>query len=536
MGWLGGSGRRARIGAVVAAAVVGVAWQTGDWWQTGGANTNLTVARVLLFLTVLALVYALAPVIRRVSRPAWIVFGGWTLYGGLWLFAMWPGLVMTDTQDMVARTSYGVVYEWFSYLHSLINLAVLDIVPHVATFGVLQVLGTAALMAFASTIALEVRRSIPALVAMNVIAALSAPVVANTILYSRDTIFGLVHVALALYLARGLILRRRFTAGQVLGIAVVTSFLSAYRGDGIVLLVVVPALILVLRPPRAAIVRGAAVFAAAVVVFHVLLPATLEIQDEGHRYELSLKWNPLSAVLRSNFYSQTKEQDLRDLGRVIDVEGVKQTYNPAGIDGFWLNKWNQRASESDYKVFNSVASRLIRENAWTVLANRVETFGAAAGLGPGQFNVPPLGLDPYPANGVERRFWYLGFRQGLVADSPWPALYRKGQAVLERTTPFTGTISTRSAVHWNFLPWMLVLIGTLLAWRRVPVEAVIAAVLLCRVPLVFVAAPAGQFKYYYSVHLGGILVLGLLLARVRRAHVARFVPRLRRAEQAQAAA
>jgi hypothetical protein len=79
---------------------------------------------------------------------------------------------------------------------------------------------------------------------------------------------------------------------------------------------------------------------------------------------------------------------------------------------------------------------------------------------------------------------------------------------------------------------MLVLIAALIAWRRVPFEAAVAAVILCRVPLIFIAAPGGQFKYYYSVHLGGIIVLGFLLARLRREHVARFVPALREQRRA----
>lgn len=520
------STRRAVVGVVVATVVTVVAWRTGGWFDTGGRDRNLTAARVLLWLTTFGIVYAVPPLFRRMSRPVALVFAFWTVYGGLWLLAMWPGLVMTDTHAQVVYIQSGTVWDWFSYLHSVLNMMVFDVVPHVAAFGPLQVLGMAGLMAFASAVLLEVRHNIPALAAMNAIAALSAPVVVNTLLYSRDTPYTLGLVALALYLGRSLVLKRRISPQGVAGVALATGFLAAYRGDGVALLVVVPlVLLLVLRPSRGAIVRGAGAFAASVLLFFVVLPhLVFDVYSDPHRYELSLKINPLGAVLQSNFYSQNKDEDLRQLGRVIDVEGVKELSEPSEITPFWLNKWNPEASEDDWKAFNQTADRLLRENAWTVFANRIETFGAATGLAPGQFATAPL----YRAN----RFSYVGIEEGIKADAPFPGLYDKGATIISRTKAFTGAISTHSAIHWNFLPWMFVLLVALALWRRLPLEAVVAAVLLSRVPLIFIAAPAAQFKYYYSVHLGGIVVLGLMLARVRREHVARFVPALREQRRA----
>lgn len=501
------SPRRALAAAAVAAAVTLVAWQTGDWWDTGGASRNLTVARVLIFGTVFGLAWAIVPLVRRSGRIARVVFVAWTAYLGLWLAAIWPGLIVPDTMEVVSRARLGVVYEWFSYLHSVINVMVLDLVPHVATFGVLQALGTAALMAFASSVLLEWRRSVPAVVAMNVVAALSAPVVANSLLYSRDTIYTLVQVALALYVARAVVLRRTLPPAGLAGIALAVGFLSVYRSDGIALLACVPLVLLLLRPSRRAAGLGAAAFAGAALLFHVVLPATMTLGEEDpHAYALSLRINPLGAVLNTDFNSPDKAADLAALGRVIDVEGVRQLHTPADIPAFWQNRWNRQASEADFAAFTSTADRLILENPRIVLRNRLEVFGTASGLGGGQFTLPYGELD-------------AGHRwvppEGLAASPPSQELKDGAIRVAAYTSEYTGRVSLHSALHWNLLPWLLLLAGALAGFRRFPLQAVVAVVILCRVPLVFLFAPAAQYKYYYAVELGGIVVLGLLLAHVR---------------------
>lgn len=500
------SWRRAAVAVLLAGAVTLLAWRTGGWFQIDDAyyERNLTAVRVMFFVALAVLAYVLRDVVRRTSRLAWIIFAAWTAYLAVWLIALWPGIVMTDTHSGVANAQLGNIWEWFSWVHAAFLIAMMDLVPHVWALGVVQVLATAATMAYASQVLMEWRPSVPAVVAMNVIAALSVPIVVNAVLLSRDTAYTLIHVALALAVAQVVTRQRPLTPVRLAWIAAATGLLSVYRGDGIALLVVVPALLLVLRPARRAIVAGAAAFTGAALLFQVVLPLAFNVQDDSNRYQLSLRINPLGAVLRTDFWSPDKERDLAQLARVIDVEAVRQMHDPSEIPAFWENKWNQAATDEDFAAFRSVADRLLRENAVTVIANRIETFGAATGLARGQFTTPPVDL--------EHRFDFVGVREGIRAEPPFPGLYEVAADVIRRTQGFTGAISTRSALFWNFLPWLAVLLVALALWRRAPFVAAFAAVIVCRVPLIFLFSPASQYKYYLAVHLGGIVALGLLLA------------------------
>jgi hypothetical protein len=508
---LAGSAPRVALAAAIAAAVTVVAWRTGDWWTGNfrGAGTNRTIARVLLFAAVFGAVLTLPGVVRRATRPALAIFAGWTLYLGVWLVALWPGILMTDSVDAVVNTRQGIVYEWFSYVHSLINLAVLDVVPNVAAFGVLQILATAALMAYASALVLRAGGRWWAVAAMNLLAALSAPLIVNTLLYSRDTLFALGHVFLALAVAEAVVVRRSLSKAGLVAIAGLTGVLSVYRGDGIVLILVVPLLLLLLRPGRRVALQGAAVFAASLVLFHVVLPALCKIDPKvPDAYALSLRLNPLGAVLNTDYYSADKAADEAALGRVINVAGVKAKATAAEIPAFWAGDWNQAATPADWDAFKATSDRLLLDNLGTVLGNRLATFGATTGLAPAAFTGTAM-------PGARERDDWIADRTGMEGTPPSTGLYDALSKPLSESGEYRGLFSWRAALQWNLLPWLLLLVVVLLAYRRLRFEAVVAAVILARVPLVFAAAPAAQYKYYYSVLLAGLVIVGLLLAHVR---------------------
>jgi len=505
--------RRAGAAALAATVVTLAAWTTGDWWRDGfaGQERNLTVARIVLFAATFGLVYALPGVWARSTRAGRIAFAGWGAYLGLWLLGQWPGIVMTDSVDSVANAREGVVYDYFSYVHALLHLVVLDVVPHVALLTVLQVLATAGVLAWATAIVHARSRSRWPVAVMTLAAALSAPVVVNTLLLSRDTLYGVLHLALALWVARVAVDRHPLRPTALAGLATLTAVLGVYRGDGVVLLAVVPLVLLVaLRPsPRAALL-GAGVFAAAILVVGLALPATLaERSQNPNFYKLTLRINPLGAVLNTDFYSEDKGRDLAELGRVIDVEGVREKYTPAEIPAYWDGEWNRAATDADFAVFEAAADRVLRNNLGTVVESRVRTFGTATGLTPGGFTGAAV-PDAFP----ERTSW-IADAEGISAEPPLQRLYFAQADVLQETAVFDGIRPSGQALHFNLLPWLLLLAAAMLAVRRAPFAAVVALVVLSRVPLVFLAAPAGQHKYYYSVHLAGIVVLGLFLAAVR---------------------
>jgi hypothetical protein len=446
-------------------------------------------------------------IVRRTPTAGRAIFLAWAAYLGLWLLATWPGLLMTDSADVVEKVQRGVVHEWFSYVQPLITMAAMDVVPSIGAMAVVQIVATAAFFAYASVVMLRHGSGPVAVAIVNVVAAVLAPVVVDTLLHSRDTLFGLGHAYLAVAVADTIVSRRRPSPQWVVGIALLTGVLSIYRGDGIVLIVVVPALLLLLRPGRRAIALGAATFAAAFAVFHVVLPKLLVVQDQSREYAMSLRMNPLGAVLQGDYYSPDKAADEAALGRVLDVALVKRVSNPLDITAYWQGGWRPDAPDANFAIFERTSNRLLLDNLSLVAANRAETFAAAAGISSGGFTGTQIGT-------LATRDDWLTQRDGLVGDPLLPGLYEPAARYIRASGTFDGVALRGVTLHWDIIPWLALLIVVLLLFRRLPLEALIAAIILSRIPLVVAAAPAAQYKYFYSVLLGALVVSGLLIGRI----------------------
>ncbi|MBJ7459440.1 MAG: hypothetical protein JHD02_09665 [Thermoleophilaceae bacterium] len=526
--------RRWGASCAIACLVVIVARFTDEWWVISDPDlkVNLWAARATLFVATLLCVRGLIAAVPRMNRRRWVLLGFWSLYLLALVAVSWPAALMSDSVQEVAQSRQLVVSTWFSWIYGLANIALLDVVPHVWFLSVVQALGTAAVLAYAGDVIS--RRGAGArfpVIAVTAVLALSAPVVATTLLQSRDTPFAVLHLLLALVLLDTIGVRKRVTPVGLVSIGVLVGVLSVLRGDGVVLLLA-PLALLLLRPDRKQLLVGTGTVVGIVLAIRVVVPAPLVLDNDPFRYGLTLRLSALSAILAQTsdtadrrtgvtaadratfdaqvaqpFFSETPEQDLRDLSAVLDLERVEQLAVPTEIPAFWAGAYRADASPAELERFNEVADRLIRDNLATVLADKLQSFSAASGLAPRGFT----GVVSLPS---EQRFdWIPEERKvGVAADAPFPDLQEDLGRLLASTASYDGLRPGGAALFWNLLPWMFVLLIPIVVRGRLLPEAVFAAVILARVPLVFLAAPAAQFKYYYSVYLGGVVCAGLLLA------------------------
>lgn len=510
--------RQAELAAALVAAllVTLVAASTADWWVDSASAErarNLPIARAALFVSTFAAAACLSTLLRLTTRTFWSYFGYWSTYLGAWLLAVWPGIVVSDTVAIYDNSRQGIVYEWFSYLYSFLNLMVLDIYPSAISFALLQLVVTAGLLAYVSQEVTTASGSrVPALL-LALLGSISIPLITETLQITRDTLFGVLHVLLALLVARA-VARGYLSPGRLAGIAVLTGLLSSLRGDGLVLLLAVPAALVLLRPGRRVLAAWVGVLALSVAFFHVVLPGALAVRPAGPGYDLTLVLNPLGAVLASDAAQPLDEDVERDLGRVIDVAVVRELANPVELQAYWGGHWNQNASEADWRAFNRASRQLVLEHPDVVLRNQFSTFWAASGMSAGSI-MGPEHLSEHPGDRRAGSMVASDLTRELNPPPPSGAAYGAARTLLVGTTAEAGGLFGGRAWHWNLIPALLVLGACLLAPRRRTFLAVFAALILCRLPLVFVLSPVAQFKYYYSVYLGALVAVAFIVAGLR---------------------
>ena len=530
------------IAAGVALLLTVFAWRTAPWWTLDAANggqRNLWVARIALFVVATALLRGFALVAPRLTRAHWILLGANAAWWLGWWLLNWPAMPMSDTGRTLFEARSGVVSQWFSWPYSLANIALTDVWPRASLIGALQALLMAGVMTYAADVMR--RRSGGAWwpgVATCVVVAVLPATLATTVLLSRDQWFGVAHVLLALLVYDAMTLRTSDRRAWGISIALLACVLSVLRGDGIVLLFV-PLVVGVIayRRGRRQLAKATAVsLLAGIVLLFAVGPRAVDQLDEVRRYELSLRISPLAELLARDLHSREREippaervsgdvytetivtedraRAFNDLRRVIVPERVAQEWSSIDIPAFWYQAWSNEglADDASWRRFKSAADQLLLDNAVAVIAQRVRTFGAAAGVAPFGFRPTPQALPAGATKDVRYPSVCPVGCPAITAMPPLPGPMRTIAPKLEATTRYDGVQLSGSFLWWNAIPAFLLLILVLFIRGPLGPEAGFAAILLLRTPLVFLAAPAAQFKYYYSVYLGGIIMLGLVIA------------------------
>ena len=100
----------------------------------------------------------------------------------------------------------------------------------------------------------------------------------------------------------------------------------------------------------------------------------------------------------------------------------------------------------------------------------------------------------------------------LSSGRPFPTLTDSLQRYFVYSVAYDPLLRSGSALFWNFLPSLAIILIALLTRLSGSGLRLAAIIVLARVPVVFLAAPASQFKYYLSVEMCGAFFLLLLIA------------------------
>lgn len=445
-----------------------------------------------------------------------VFFGIGSAWFGFWLLGLWPGFYMTDSYGTL-WSMYSLSFDnWFSALHPLLYLALYQLLPNAVVVPIFQVVLTS--LVFAYALAGLRRFGLSRLLTLLLMIALLAnvPVIALTLLVTRDTVFSVVLLFFALWLFFRIAERERpFTLRELFFCAGLIVFLAIYRGDGIALLPAVP--LLARLNSRISTARAAGLAMGTLLLLQLVKPALLKVlaipDDQKIAYSVSLMMNPLGYLLQNDYATATPEQDRKVLGMLIDVDKVKKVSIPYEIPAFWSGYWKP-VPEVAFSRVRALYGRMIMDNKALFLANRLICFSASTGMRPYGFTYCDMARDAKHAPHFDAVY------NEPLHGTLFPSLYRRQSGLIASASAFTGLHPEGKFLHWNFLPELALALLALALFPWFPATASASLMVLSRVPLVFLAAPAGQFKYYYSLYLFGLFVIFLLLAE-RRCALAR---------------
>lgn len=227
--------------------------------------------------------------------------------------------------------------------------------------------------------------------------------------------------------------KRKRTAGEMVLICAAGGFLSVFRSEGIVIMgILIAALLLVYKIPVKEIYKPLA--AALCICIILAVPQKLgEQKYYGKDYSMINSMNILKSILSDKNVDlgfDTAAEDLTAINRIVSLEGLMvygiQEYRAGNYAE--KNSINQSfAAREEQEAFIKGASNIILHNPGLYFKDRLVMFCEANGI-------RPAGDDPYPTEEWNQMFsmlvlqWNYSYNE-IITDSYPASLFQNPQKV-----------------------------------------------------------------------------------------------------------
>ena len=502
---------RHRVAAAVCVVGYLLAAFLFDWWGLNGTAAWRPLLTVRIFGAVSFALIAcfLLELVRRVRTSTRLVMLAWALYSGILLSIVWPGLLTPDTRALYMRSFDYPLDDWFGIFTSLQYSSSLQLIPHVGFYAIHQLMSWCAVMGLADHVLRSAGARAWLRIAVNVWLATSVAGMYGILQLSRDTSFAIAFLAMLTFVARIFFLRDRVTLTALIGGAVSAAVLCAIRFDSIVI-VVAAALILLFwsQVQRRMLVSAGLVFVVFYMAFVPISGTLVGRASQTMGYGMTLIINPLGYIINSDFRSSSRAQDLEVIDKVVSVDVIRKVQQPDEIAAYWAGAVRWDSTVQERKEFILVFARLVLTNFDRFLEGRVLTFLGSTGLR--ERNGAYVHKEYTQDSGDGKDM------SGFVANPPFPDARHSLLEMVKTSAEFRGLSLSGSAVYFNFLPHIVVCLALLCFFRQAPASASIAALLLIKVAINFVFAPASQHLYFLCLVISVPFALAIFVLEMCR--------------------
>lgn len=453
---------------------------------------------------------------------------GRRLFGLLWvlllalLLCAWPGFYMSDSFAAVEQGRHFPIDAWLGPYTAIITQSVLQHIPSLGAMTFFQVSFYALGLAYAGQELMRGGVGRVGLAVLVVLALVNVPSIFTALLVTRDSWFAILTVFLVTECI--VFMREHAWRKSSVLLRLVALGMLAYllRSDGLVYLAVIVfgiGLRLLVEAVRAqAAVRdigrdglavGARILSPILAIFivaNILTVVCLPTYFSSAEYRVTMWLNPVGYII-NHAQEPLAEADLEPIGAVIPIALIRDVGDDTGVDAFWEAKetgqLNPPVTPSETARVSSAALDLILSYPGIWLENRVAVF-KAANMG------RTRGDQVYP----RQAFANSAYSQNEIARWARPVVYEgiwsDGRRAVEQFM-LTSTQNSLLRLQWAFWPEILLCLGVMLVcWRHAGLVFA-GAVLLSRVPVLFVFAPEGQYKYYAAIDMAApILLVGAI--------------------------
>jgi len=221
-------------------------------------------------------------------------------------------------------------------------------------------------------------------------------------------------------------------------------------------------------------------------------------------YELTAYINPLSTMIQKPLKGQDVSSRLAQVDKVINIQVLKKYPSYVEIPAFWYG-----GLRPDYAPhvanFKKQYLYLVLHNPGAFLQNRTRTFLLANSF----YNTPSPSLGSLDGDQYNKDPVTIQFMADNLGSKPLNPKLKLEISKILLSLKSLGVPNASAHFFWNsIIPMTLLLIlGIAKLVKRQYLWAVLAGLVLLRVPLMFLTEPADYSFYYQSVYMIGYFLV-----------------------------
>ncbi len=435
-----------------------------------------------------------------------------------WWIGEWPGHWKTDEAYLFQQAQQGVAEPWLSTGFSVYAILVLRTLGNYTLISLINCIVIAAVIADVLSLLVHAGLRRRMAVLLLALACTSVPLGLLATSLSHDLASAAIRLCLFAIVVRCVV--RKAVAGSApptfartflsqFHVVVLVLFATALRGENIVLVVVIPAVLWLSGAVRA---RDAMWLIGMLCLNAVLLkgPLTKGLSrpdpDRESRYALTLVINPLSYYVANNYWTPTPAEDEQVLAKVVEIDDLHTWHTPYDIQTYWIGASKGDVTPAEMREVKKLFVRATLDNPGLFLSSRAATVSGMLGM------TSRSNLWFYDHREVRPLSKYAESNPPMQRAFDAGYTWRETPSIIGRATHALRDWSVprgwKTPGHWiwNAWPSLLVMIAAFAMARRTPKTALVACVIAAPFALVALAAPASHFKYIYDLYAVGFLL------------------------------
>ena len=318
---------------------------------------------------------------------------------------------------------------------------------------------------------------------------------------SRDIVFSLG----ISYLGVLLLEKRNWSVLQIFFLTLANVFLSDLRQEAKIYLIILPILFLVSKQwKRSQILTYMTSLLFLGSIYFVWLPTRLKINSFSMSYQATIWVMPLSEIFHDLKEDQIDPELSAKIDKVLNVKMLKEDFSPTDIFAFHKGAFRRTATQDDWTEFKEAGIKLIGQHPELYFKNRINLFLSLLNVGA----QPLIFADEFRIKTAEKSAELISYLKLQPED------YVYGDNAGYYKDFIDGFSQSRNGVVQLLNSLALPLIFCLLClglFKWIPEISLYACLVMTRVPIVMLIAPASSFRYLYTVLLYFIFMLPIFI-------------------------